>query len=111
MTDLLPQYAALLPVITRTARDLGYAIGLHGSGQRDLDLIAFPWIESACQPAQLMEAICRAVDGHIADWDIGKQPTHKPHGRLGWSICLGERGHWKGQYIDLSVAPLGAVNL
>jgi len=103
VTELLPQYAELLPVIRKTARELGYAIGLHGSGQRDMDLIAFPWVEWAAAPAELMDAICRAVDGYIARHDQGHVPEHKPHGRLAWSIYIDS----KGRYIDLSVAPRG----
>jgi len=36
-------YKSVLPKIREVARSCGYAIGLHGSMRRDLDLIAVPW--------------------------------------------------------------------
>jgi hypothetical protein len=116
-----PAYVWILPHLTALARTHGYALGLHGSMNRDLDLIAVPWVDDA-QPADvLVEAIRAAVDGYmIADgtaagrWDpeksafvpaVVRTPSHKPHGRLAWSI------HFSGSafYIDLSVMPRQAA--
>lgn len=46
---------------TRVARRHGYAIGVHGSMSRDLDLIAVPWVESASSPDELLKEICEMV--------------------------------------------------
>jgi hypothetical protein len=100
-------YAHLIPI----AREHGYALSLHGSMQRDLDLIAVPWIDEASKPYDLVIAIKTAINGYIHDeWDFEKcalerdfsrrNPTIKPHGRLTWAIQLGA-----GYYIDLSVMP------
>jgi hypothetical protein len=100
-------YSHLIPI----ARECGYALGLHGSMQRDLDLIAVPWTDEAKDAYDLVCAIRDAVCGHIIDeWDFvscrdeedfkKRNPTIKPHGRLVWDIQLGG-----GIYIDLSVFP------
>jgi len=99
--DLLPAYELRLPIIRRVAREFGYAIGLHGSGRRDLDLIAAPWTGTAHSAQELVDAICLAVHGIVNDPPgLEKSPSRRDHGRLAWSIQIGG-----GRYIDLSVMP------
>ena len=100
-------FAALLPELTIIAREHGYALAVHGSMARDLDLIAAPWIEEAAPAEALVEAMRERMHGYIVNepaadpFDMTKHnPQRKPHGRLGWSIQLG-----RGVYIDVSVMP------
>ncbi len=105
MSDLNPRiplasaayYAALYPQMAEIARLLGYALAIHGSLSRDLDLIAVPWTEEAVESECLAEALRGAVGGFWAPHDF---PATKPHGRRAWSIQMGS-----GPYIDLSVMP------
>jgi hypothetical protein len=103
-------FAWMIPHITQVARKFGYAIGLHGSMARDLDIIAVPWTDSAAPAEALIEAIRDAVGGNIRndertkgnEWDEStRNPCSKPHGRRAWSIYFS--GH--RFYIDLSVMP------
>lgn len=105
-----PTFAWMVPHVTAVARQYGYAIGLHGSMARDLDLIAVPWADEAAPVETLVEAIRDAVDGIIRNdpptegnkyHQTTSNPGHKPHGRLAWSIYFA--GH--RFYIDLSVMP------
>jgi hypothetical protein len=96
----LIDYLALLPRLRLVARKHGYALAVHGSLQRDFDLIAAPWVEQVSSPAVLAEALRLAAGGVIEYGRPGRDPMQKPHGRLAWSIHLGGR-----QYIDLSVMP------
>jgi hypothetical protein len=111
-------YLSLLDDIRKAARELGYAIAIHGSLSRDFDLIAAPWTFQARPALELVEAVRAAVNGHILPdgtpggrWDAQqgkyvsatvKNPEHKPHGRLAWCIQLGA-----GAYLDLSIMPRG----
>lgn len=95
---LIPCFAVMYGRLSLIAREYGYALTVHGSMQRDLDLVAVPWVEDASEPVDLVEAIRGAVGGFLSPSDPG--PTVKPHGRLGWAIHLGG-----GPYIDLSVCP------
>lgn len=84
----------------------GYAIAVHGSEMRDLDLIAVPWTDEATDAETLVEAIIRMTRGRHGD----KSATHKPHGRRSWTIHLNNEhtlGNFKPvlPYIDLSVMP------
>jgi len=102
-------FAWMIPAITEIARGLGYAVGVHGSMHRDLDLIAVPWTEDAKSAEELVEAIRSAVDGKIdtlahdpnASDQLRSNPSLKPHGRKAWSIYFSGRMF----YIDLSVMP------
>lgn len=97
-------YAWMVPTIRNVAREHGYAIGLHGSMARDLDLIAVPWVDNAAPAEVLVQAVMQAVGGQFAPRDLGfdRNPCHRPHGRLAWSI------YFSGLmfYIDLSIMPL-----
>jgi hypothetical protein len=97
-------YAVLFPDLREIARQHGYALALHGSLLRDLDLVAVPWEEEAAEPEALVEALRQCLAGFIVpdgtpggcyDPETGKMvaavvnnPEHKPHGRLAWNIHI-----------------------
>lgn len=98
-------FAMLYQMLAREARAKGYALALHGSMGRDLDVIACPWTEEAIPAEELVEALRAAIDGfivknHSDEW----KPAQKPHGRRAWVIHL----TGSGTYIDLSVMPMPA---
>ena len=102
-------YVAIYPMLLQVARDHGYALAVHGSVHRDLDLIAVPWLEEASEPVELIEALKRATltvthhedtDHHVPDC----RPTQKPHGRVGYSLHVTNSGMYGG-YLDISVMP------
>ena len=119
MTELVPVqlgrvYTDALVLARAAAREHGYALAVHGSQMRDLDLIAVPWVGEASEAEVLAEAIRAAVGGAFGTGD----PSTRPHGRLTWSIHLSHPGSLADAmaafkvpshpYIDLSVTPLGA---
>jgi hypothetical protein len=107
-------YVAIIPLLTEVARKSGYALAVHGSLGRDLDVVAVPWVEDAASPETLILALLAAVgwnrahlhpestnqDGSIHQ-ESGHIPTKKPHGRRAWSINFDN-----GLYLDVSVMPL-----
>lgn len=103
-------FAVALQQLREVAKEHGYALGVHGSMYRDLDLIAAPWTPEAVEPEELIEALRQAIGGWIrneTEWD--SNPTKKPHGRLAWSIYTqyakeGEN-FYLGPYLDVSVMP------
>jgi len=96
------------------ARKHGYALAVHGTLARDIDLVAVPWTSSACDPvflamalrdvaAELNKGVALLLDAERADnpdYFYDGCPGAKPHGRLCWAWHLGG-----GPYIDLSVFP------
>ena len=52
-----PMYCALYPELAKLARDHGYPLAVHGSLQRDMDLICVPWVALPSEPADVVVAI------------------------------------------------------
>jgi hypothetical protein len=89
------------------AKKCGYALAVHGSEVRDLDLLAVPWIENPAFDADAVaDRIREAVKGQFGLHLV----TEKPHGRRAYVIW--PKGHKKrfadSWYIDLSVMPRAA---
>ena len=90
-----------------TCRSLGYALAVHGSLRRDVDVVAVPWTEKAAPISQAM--LATAVYDTLLRMDLaigwgapGEVGEAKPNGRHAWCIVL------KGEpflYLDLSVLP------
>ena len=96
-------YTSIIPKIRKVARQHGYAIGVHGSLRRDLDLIAVPWSNKYSDKQILSEAIQKAACGLVS---TDNRWESKPNGRCAISLacCCPE---WYDQpgagHIDLSV--------
>lgn len=90
-----------IAVAQNIGRHVGYAVGVHGSRVRDVDLVAVPWTaETAYTPSMLAEDIARALPGVIkGPWE------KKPHGRVAIVILPRIRYGFDTWYIDLSVMP------
>lgn len=106
-------FERLIGPLREAAREQGYAVAVHGSLERDIDLIAVPWTELCGEPVCLAEVILKKAREVIGDhvgphphesnfWFTAGCPGSKSHGRLCWSFHLGG-----GPYIDLSVMPKG----
>lgn len=96
---LIQIYTELLPAIRDTAKQHGYAIGVHGSLRRDFDLIAVPWADEVSDELTLLYAIMDTMKLNKS-WKEHAQntPEKKPQGRTAYQIMLGD-----GMYIDLSI--------
>ena len=101
---LVQVYVEYLPEIRKRAKELGWAIGVHGSLVRDFDLIAVKWVEDASSHAKLFHTICDVIDEigsskeKIARTESINRVLERPHGRISYDIQLGF-----GAYIDLSI--------
>ena len=95
----------ILPPMRRAAKEAGYTLAVHGSLNRDIDLIAVPWIEHGVWSKEaLLDALTGAVRGvtgrcnyYAGEW------TAKPHGRFAKGMMA-----WCGEstaHLDLSVMP------
>lgn len=87
----------LLPALREVARSCGYAIAVHGSLERDIDLIAVPWRDMEMTPEYLVDKLFGVVSAIFHTAEL-RGPDIKPHGRRAWSM------HFCGHhYVDLSV--------
>lgn len=96
-------YAHVYPIIVDVGREHGYAVALHGSLARDLDVLAVPWVEEPKDQRTFAEAVTRALEAVAGDDLMLLGPfTGKPHGRVVWTIAL-----YGGAFVDLSVVGIG----
>lgn len=104
-------YLSLLPRIRAVARQSGYAIGVHGSCSRDLDLIAAPWTKKAVEPMTLAIRFSKEFSKYWKGRKAFESEGFggKPHGRKCFVIYLGCHGDGTRTpaaiYLDLSVVP------
>lgn len=91
-------YVTLWLGMTKTANRCGYALTLHGSLNRDMDVVAVPWAEDCDTGWQLVYKLSKRHGLLIAD----PKPTIKPHGRKAWVLLPTGSS---GAYVDLSVMP------
>lgn len=95
----------ILPPMRRSAQDAGYAITVHGSLNRDIDLVAIPWREhQVAEPDRLVTLLCGAIAGVTGRCNFERDWADKPHGRRAKILMA-----WCGENsanIDLSVVPM-----
>lgn len=96
-----PAYISLYPVLREIAMEYGYTLAIHGTVDRDLDLIAIPWTDDASDPADMVKALIDRVELILTPIPKEGNPSSKPHGRTAWHLSFG----WTGMYVDLSVTP------
>lgn len=94
---LYPMYYAAM---IKTCRENGYALTVHGSLGKDLDLVAIPWTKEAVSPEVLVKALIEKNGLMEGNNTSGKE---KPHGRQAWVFVF--FGGQETGYIDLSIMP------
>lgn len=91
-------YATVYVSLIGVARDCGYALGLHGTMTRDMDIIACPWTDDATTADRLIREMSNATGGHY------DKPKKNPHGRTSYALVL-DNCAGDAVYIDVSVMP------
>lgn len=84
----------LIHIIREIARKHGWAIGVHGSLVRDIDLIAVPWTETASGAWDLFEEIRDTIG---AEHSSAQGDLRKPHGRQALMIIPKGAVSYKGR--------------
>lgn len=118
-THAKPQlYAYYFLQLKEIAKEFGYNLVVHGSMNRDLDLVAIPWINEPKPELEMIEALTNWVGGELDRSLIGSLPG----GRTAYVINLNRGGYKKNAegliidpiefvedpqyYIDISVTPI-----
>lgn len=91
-------YASIYGILKEIADEYGYALAIHGSLVRDLDLVAIPWKDEVKDYRDMISHMRESIGMHHPQNVIGE--TKKPHGRLSFIILTGA-----GSYVDLAVFP------
>jgi hypothetical protein len=115
-------YAFYFEVIKEIGLQYGYNIVLHGSMNRDLDLIAIPWQEVIGDKVEMINKICEAIGGNVLiETDADRELFRKKfHGRECWVVNINRtiKSKYGGMvtefiehedpqyYIDISIIPV-----
>lgn len=95
-------YATYYGIMKEVAAIYGYAIAIHGSMVRDLDLIAVPWVEKPGSVIDMFKEFNKRIG--LEKSNINSKPydsvSEKPHGRTAYTLSTGGGG-----YVDISVMP------
>ena len=91
-------YACIWDDLRNAALDCGWALGLHGSLAKDMDIMAMPWVEDAKPVEDMIQALINCFTPSPFD-NISKRPIFgKPNGRVVYTIHI-----WKDLYLDVNV--------
>ena len=101
-------YALYFEGLKEIALKYGYNLVLHGSLNRDLDLIAIPWQEHIGDCKAMVDEFAQELGGQIM-WMDASTKNCFPHGRTSYVINLNRRGDNNDgsfdpqYYLDISV--------
>lgn len=103
-------YATCLLGLQEIAKENGYNLVIHGSMNRDMDLVAIPWTDDPKPHFELLTAFCEYL-GVFAYDDIKYYNfSLLPGGRSSYIINLNRGGKFNGYtdeqwYLDISITP------
>jgi len=108
-------YACCLLPLQGIAKEMGYNLIIHGSMNRDMDLVAIPWVEHPEPEVELIKAFDMYLRGTSyvdGSEERGYMFSILPGGRKSYVINLNRGGHWnmfndEQWYLDISITPLG----
>jgi hypothetical protein len=92
-----PIYCALYPELATITRAHGYALAVHGSLGRDMDLVCIPWADSVSNSKDVVDAIVERFAIRV----VSGSPVTKNHNREVWTITIG----FGECFLDLSFMP------
>ena len=88
-------YACILEDLKKAAHSCGWALGLHGSLQSDMDIMAMPWTEDATSVEVMIMELCDC----FVDSPYGSISCYeKPNNRVVYTIPI-----YKNWYLDINV--------
>ena len=90
------------------ARDNGYNLLIHGSMNRDLDLVAVPWAKEIKPHRDMIQQFAEELGGKILMHTETDMCNEMGHGRLGYVIDLHrfDKEYVDHQfYLDIAVFP------
>lgn len=108
-------YAFFFQPMQAIAKKMGYNLLLSGSLNRDMDLVAVPWIDNPKPEIELVRALDMLLRGHCWANETSYYPANKPGGRRSYILSLNrgtisEIGQWIANedsewYVDLTITP------
>lgn len=103
-------YASCFEILKETAYDSGYNLIMHGSMNRDLDLIAIPWRDDPKDELEFIKQLDVILTGKDKETKDEYMFSVLPGGRNSYVIDLFrlDKETWVDfqYYLDISITPL-----
>ena len=103
-------YAMYFQKLMEIAKEMGYNLLISGSMNRDLDLVAVPWIDKPKSEMKLIQAFDKYLTGNYLTKPEYYMYKVLPGGRHAYVINLNRIRDKDGvdpqYYIDISITPL-----
>lgn len=91
-------YASMWEDLKTAALNCGWALGLHGSLNSDMDIMAMPWIYGCKPESEMINELCKCFTDN-EDLQLGLQvTTDKPNNRVVYTLPI-----WADFYLDINV--------
>ena len=91
-------YACIHETLKQSALNSGWALGLHGSLNNDMDIMAMPWTEEAVSREEFIKNLSDCfVDNVFKDLHVIPF-CQKPNGRIVYTMSI-----WKDYYLDINI--------
>lgn len=91
-------YASMWEDLKKAATNCGWALGLHGSLNSDMDIMAMPWTENAVSPEELISELCKCFTGYEELRRDVIVSQNKPNNRLVYTLPI-----WADFYLDINI--------
>ncbi|MFW1012115.1 hypothetical protein ACXITX_22810 [Vibrio parahaemolyticus] len=91
-----PLYCAMYPDLAKLVKGHGYALAVHGSLQRDFDLICIPWTDNPSET----KVVVNEIEQEFAVKQVG-EPDIALHKRERYTLSIG----YGECFMDLSFMP------
>jgi hypothetical protein len=91
-------YACIWDDLRQAALNCGWALGLHGSLNNDMDIMAMPWIEDAKPIEEMIQALSDCFTENPFKNKHTKPNYDKPNNRVVYTMNI-----WADFYLDINV--------
>ena len=93
-------YACIWDDLRQSAMNNGWALGLHGSLNSDMDIMAMPWVENAVPADTMIERlICDCFgDNSLMPMVMEVTRNEKPNGRVVYTLPI-----FGDFYLDINI--------
>lgn len=91
-------YASMWEDLKNAALNCGWALGLHGSLNTDMDIMAMPWTETATPPYKMISELCKCfTDSEDVERTV-EISNDKPNNRVVYTLSI-----WADFYLDINI--------
>lgn len=91
-------YACMWEDLKNAALNCGWALGLHGSLNSDMDIIAMPWVEEAIKPQEMIKELCKCFTDNEELYKDLIITLDKPNNRVVYTLSI-----WADFYLDINI--------